>query len=129
MRKAPKGSAKAAVMPAAALRRVRGSSAAVGFVVEMVTVLVAGAPEVTLRLAGEKVQVEAWGKPVQVSATAPLKLLVGTALMTAVAEEPSLTVSVELEALKPNVAVPLVVELVLIAPSRPCFSWASPAVK
>ncbi len=66
-----------------------------------VTVLVAGAPEVTLSCAGEKVQVEAWGCAVQARATVPLKLFVGMALMTKVADEPAVTVSAEVEALKP----------------------------
>jgi len=66
-----------------------------------VTVLVAGAPEVTFSCAGEKVQVAASGRPLQASATAPLKLLVGTALTTTVVEEPAVAVAAEAEALKP----------------------------
>jgi hypothetical protein len=101
-RTAPKGRRKATVIPAdAAPRRVFGRRDDVLFTVEMVTVLVEGAPEVTLNCAGENEHLAATGKLVQDRETVPLKLLVGTALTTAVTEDPSATVRLEAEALKP----------------------------
>ena len=73
----------------------------VDLTVVMVTVLVAGAPEVTPSVAGEKLQVAARGRLVQARVTLPLKLLVGTALTTAVADEPSVTDKADAETLKP----------------------------
>jgi hypothetical protein len=70
-------------------------------VVEMVTVLVAGALAVTVSDAGEKTHFAASGSPVHDRATVPLKLLVGIALTTAVAEEPLATVMFVLDALNP----------------------------
>ena len=102
VRIAPKGRKRTAAIPAVlAPRKVGGRKSAIFFTVAIVTVLVAGAPEATVKLAGEKVQVAASGRPLQASATVPLKLLVGTALTTAVAEEPAATVAAEVEALKP----------------------------
>lgn len=114
---------------AAAPRRVDGKSDAVFFTVEMVTVLGAGAPEVTVSCAGEKEHLAATGKLLQARVTVPLKLLVGTALMMSGTEEPSVTAMAEVEALKPKVGVPAAVGLVLTAASRPCFSPVRPAVK
>jgi hypothetical protein len=80
---------------------IKGRRSAVFFTVAMVTVLVAGAPEVTVNDAGEKVQVAASGRVLHARATVPLKLLVGTALTTAVTDDPSVTVRLEADALKP----------------------------
>ena len=80
---------------------VNGRTHAVFFTVVMVTVAVAGAPAVTANDVGEKVQVAAWGKPLQASATVPLKLFVGAALTMVVADDPAVTVAAELDALKP----------------------------
>jgi hypothetical protein len=99
---APKGRSRAVVIPAVATPRiVCGRKNAVPFTVEMVTVLVAGALAATVKDAGEKEHLAARGTVLHVRVTVPLKLLVGTALTTAVAEEPSATVRVEVEALKP----------------------------
>src|SRR5271170_6460765 len=101
VRIAPKGRRRAVVIPIlAAPRRVKGRSVAI-CTVAMVTVVVAGAEEVTFNCGGEKVQVAASGRPLQASVTAPLKLLVGAALRTTVAEEPAATVTAEAEAEKP----------------------------
>src|SRR5271170_3375667 len=101
VRIAPKGRRRAVVIPIlAAPRRVKGRSEAI-CTVAMVTVVVAGAEEVTFNCGGEKVQVAATGRPLQARATVPLKLLVGAALTMNVAEEPGLTVAVEAEVLKP----------------------------
>ena len=67
----------------------------------MVTVLVEGAPEVTVNCAGEKEHLAATGRPLQARVTVPLKLFVGTALITAVTDDPSATVRLEVEALNP----------------------------
>ena len=80
---------------------VKGRTHAIFFTVAMVRVAVAGAPAVTASDVGEKVQVAAWGKPLQASATVPLKLLAGAALTTNVADDPAATVAAELDALKP----------------------------
>ena len=130
VRSAPKGRRKAAVIPAvAAPRRVEGWRLAVGFAVLNVTVVVAGAPEVTDTVAGEKKQVAATGRPEQRMFALPLKLLVGTRLTTAVVEEPAETVRAEVEVLMPKVGAPVAVGLVLTAARRPCFSESRPAVK
>lgn len=90
------------VIPAVAIpRRVRGSRSAIFFTVAIVTVLVAGAPATTVSCAGAKLQVAASGRPLQARATVPLKLLVGAALTTNVADDPAVTVLAEVEALKP----------------------------
>ena len=65
------------------------------------TVLVAGEPEETLSVAGEKLQVAAVGRLAQARVTVPPKLFVGTALTTAVTDEPAETVRADAEALKP----------------------------
>ena len=102
VRIAPKGKRRAAVIPAVAIpRSVRGWRSAIGFTVAMVTVLVAGAPATTVSCAGAKEQVAASGRPLHARATVPLKLLVGTALTMAVADDPAVTVAAEVEALKP----------------------------
>ena len=67
----------------------------------MVTVQVEGTPAETIACAGEKEHLAARGKLVQARATVPLKLLVGTALTTAVTDDPAATVRLEVEALKP----------------------------
>ena len=61
----------------------------------------AGAPATTVNCAGEKLQVAASGRPLQARATVPLKLLVGAALTTKVADDPAVTVVPEVEAVKP----------------------------
>lgn len=117
------------IAEAAAPLRVDGERDALFFTVEMVTVLGAGAPEVTVSCAGEKEHLAARGKLLQARVTVPLKLLVGTALTISGTEEPSETVMAGAEALKPKVAVPVAVGLVLTAARRPCFSPVRPAAK
>src|ERR1700722_1862997 len=99
------------------------------FTVLIVRVVVAGAPAVTFSDADENAQVAASGRVPHASATVPLKLFVGAALRTKVAEEPAVTVAPAAEAVNPKVGVPVAVGLVLIAPRRPCFSPARPAAK
>ena len=130
VRIAAKGRRRAAVIAeAAAPLRVDGERDALFFTVEMVTVLGAGAPEVTVSCAGEKEHLAARGKLLQARVTVPLKLLVGTALTISGTEEPSVTVMAGAEALKPKVAAPVAVGLVLTAARRPCFSPVRPAAK
>jgi hypothetical protein len=101
-RRAPKGRKRATVILSMEVPwMVKGRMHAIFFTVAMVTVVVAGAPAVTANDVGEKVQVAASGKPLQARATVPLKLLVGTALRTNVADDPAATVAPELDALKP----------------------------
>jgi hypothetical protein len=95
----------------------------------MVTVVEAGAPDVTASVAGAKVQVAASGRPLQARVTLPLKLFVGTALTMSGMEEPSATVMTEVEALKPKVGVPVAVGLVLMEARRPCVSPVRPAAR
>ena len=67
----------------------------------MVTVQVEGTPAETIACAGAKEHLAATGKLLQARETVPLKLLVGTALTTAVTDDPAATVRLEAEALKP----------------------------
>ena len=82
------------------------------------TVLVAAAVGVMVRVLGEKVQVTPTG-PLQARVTLPLKLLVGTTLMVAVVELPAVTVAAEVEALKPKAAAPVAVVVLAMPAKRP----------
>src|SRR5438067_13306891 len=129
-RRAPKGRKSGTVILSTDVPwMVKGRTHALFFTVAIVRVVVAGAPAVTFNDAGENAQVAASGRPLQPSVTVPLKLFVGAALRTNVADDPALTVAPELDALKPKVAAPLAVGLLLIDASSPCFSPVSPAAK
>src|ERR1700722_6934455 len=67
--------------------------------------------------------------PLQESATTPLRPLVGTTLTVAEVPEPSVTVAVEADALKPKVGGALVLFAEVIVANRPWFAPVRPEVK
>src|ERR1700744_1422092 len=82
----------------------------------MVTVPSAGALAVTGSGDGEELQVALRGRPLQVRATLPLKLLVGTTLIGTWVALPLVTVTEPVPVLKPKDAVPVDVVLLEIPP-------------
>src|ERR1700733_8780737 len=67
--------------------------------------------------------------PLQESATSPLKPLVGTTLTEAEVLEPSVTVAVEVDALKPKVGEALVLFAEVIVANKPWSAPVRPEVK
>src|SRR5581483_1785729 len=97
--------------------------------VVMVSVVVAGAEELTVSEVGVKMQAAPAGRPLQEKVTVPLKPLTGAAASVAVAELPAGTVAPGAEALKAKVALAPETVALLMEARRPCASLASPATK